>query len=72
MFKFLLIILLIFALIFIIVGVIFGKFLGFLRNTFNEEDNKTVQSKYKNKDVIYDKDDVVVLKGESNKKKDNK
>lgn len=74
MFKFLLIILIIFGLIFLVVGVLFGKVIRFLRNPLGTNTpNATTkkQNKYSNDDVLYNKDDVVVLKGDSNNKKGN-
>ncbi len=75
MLKFLFFILLIFVLIFVVVGVLFGRFLKFLKNPggkYEKEVNEKPNKYRKDDDVIYNKDDVVILKGESKKNKDNK
>jgi hypothetical protein len=71
MLKFLLFIGLIFAFIFIVVGVFFGKVISFLKNPEGQINKQKERNKYKDEDVIYNKDDVVILKGDSDTNKDD-
>lgn len=72
MLKFLLILLIIFIVAIIILGSIFKKFLSLFgvgnKERFNQN-NHTESRKKNDGDVIYNKDDIVVMKGEAKDKK---